>query len=1253
MTKLIGYGGGGGKGGGGGRSPVESPDSLHSTAYAKVLDLVSEGEIVGLVDGLNSIYLNETPVQHGGVTNFQGIAVHWRLGTQHQEFLPAFPAVENEIAVAVELRYDNPWTRDLTNLEMTSVRLRLSVPSLQRTLTEDEDRLGDTEGYRVEYQIELAVDGGPFNIVLTSAFDGKTTSKYERTHTIVLPQEAQDRWSIRVRRTTTQSESSSIADTTMIEAITEVIDGKFTYPNSAYFGIEVDSSYFNSIPRRSFHIRGRIIRVPSNYDPTTRNYGGVWDGGFKLAYTNNPAWIFLDLITHQRYGLGDRIPLGLMDKWALYAIAQFCDQMVPDGLGGMEPRFTCNTQIQSRENAFELIQKLASVFQGMAYYASGIVSAVSDMPKDPVHVYTNSNVLNGKFNYSGSAQDTRYTVALVSWNDPQDFYQSKVEYVEDRDGFVRYGHVETNLTSFGCTSQGQAQRAGRWALLTSQVETQLCSFSVGLEGLRSRPGDVIAISDQHLIGDIRGGRISASTLNSITTDADTTVAPGDLIYAMLPSGTLQIRTVQSVVGRRITVTQNFSGAPQVQGQWAVEGEVKVQYYRVLSATEKEGLEFELKCVQYEPGKFDAIANGTRIDPRVTTAIPPGFIDPPTNVRLTENTYVDQGIAKTNVTVAWDPPKGAIAFEGGWRRNEGEWVPIPRTGSSSFEIRDVYSGRYIAQIKAINPLDVRSISAFSNETTINGKNTPPPVVTFLTTAPLLWGISIKWGLPAEGAQDVERSELWYSLTPNRGDATKLGDYAYPQTTFEHLGLRANQDFYYWVRLVDRSGNFGEFFPAGEGVLGSTSTQANEYLDAIRDEVMTTDLGEALTSSIEDGLEIVQLMLDAERLIREDEDIVVVSKVEEIRADIQTGVSASIENLQEVIANEKAAMTVDLQEMRSFITTDISSELTTLRQTFAAADQSLAVSQQQLTSRLGNAEASVQNTATTLSNTAGKLSAMYTMKTQVTMNGQRYVAGIGLGVENNPNGPGFISQILLQADRVALLNTNNNGVTVPFAVEGGQVFINSAVIQDASITNAKIADASITNAKIGGQIYSKNWTGPGGVGWMLDVDGNLYANSGQFGGHLQAATGTFTGTLNGANGIFSGTLRADVIDAVSTLNIAGNAVSTTLYFWGTDSVNIYTSVESRVVLLVKAHNGNNPNFGAGTSGRAILGGLTVISPTIVYSGGVGGGDGGMINWVTETLMAVGEVTIPAGNSTIEFGAKGGSTLGATVIGILMKR
>lgn len=840
----------GAKGGGGGGSGGESPDNLHSLARAKVLDIISEGPIVGLVKGMQSVFLDGTPIQNSdGSVNFQNYSVDVRTGTLDQEFMPGFPAVERESAVGVPLTSDAPWVRQVQNTQLSAVRIRFGVPALQKS-----DPATGVFGYRVEYAIDLSVDGGSYAQVLSSAFDGKTTSLYERSHRIELPR-ATTGWLVRVRRITPNSHSSLVADTVNIEAITEVIDRKLRYPMTALVGMTFDARSFSQVPVRSYHIRGLIIRVPSNYDPETRTYSGAWDGTFKPAWTNNPAWIFYDLLLNDRYGLGKTVDASMIDKWGLYEIARYCDVMVSDGRGGVEPRFTCNCVIQSAADAYKVLQDIASVFRGISYWGPGAVVASADMPSDPVYVYTAANVIDGAFRYVGSERKTRYTVALVSYNDPSNQYKQVVEYVPDDDGIARYGVIKTQVTAFGCTSQAQAHRLGRWLLLTSRYESGTVSFKVGMDGVLVGPGQVIAIADPRKAGRRIGGRIRAVAGNVVTLDKAPTVAPGDRFTAILPSGVAQYRAVKSVDGDVLTLADRFDADPVSGAVWMLENaDVAAQLYRVVSVQEGDDdglLEYTITATMHEPGKYGAIDDGAQIQQRPVTVVPPSVQAPPTNVRVTSYSAVDQGISKTTMVIAWDAADNSVTYLPEWRKDNGEWVSVPRTGGLQVEVPGIYQGRYVARVRAQNVMGVTSLPAIGAETQLKGKTTPPPAVASLKAAGIVFGINLDWAFPGDGtAGDTQRTELWYSRTPSRDDAIKLSDYAYPQASTSLQGLAFGQVFYFWARLVDTSGNVGPWYPAaGPGVQGQPTTDEDEYEKYFAGRISHSALGEDLRKPID--------------------------------------------------------------------------------------------------------------------------------------------------------------------------------------------------------------------------------------------------------------------------------------------------------------------------------------------------------------------------------------------------------------------
>lgn len=1078
----------GAKGGGGGGGGGESPDNLHSVARAKVLDIISEGGIVGPARGMQSVYLDGTPIQNSdGSVNFQNYSVDVRTGTLDQEFMAGFPAVERESAIGVALTSDAPWVRQVQNTQLTAVRIRFGVPALQKS-----DPSAGVSGYRIEYAIDLSVDGGSYAEVLKTAFDGKTTSLYERAHRIELPR-AKTGWLVRVRRITPNAHSSLIADAVNIEAITEVIDRKLRYPMTALVGMTFDARSFSQVPVRSYHIRGLIIRVPSNYDPETRTYSGVWDGTFKPAWTNNPAWIFYDLLLNERYGLGKTVDASMIDKWGLYEIARYCDVMVSDGKGGVEPRFTCNCVIQSSADAFKVLQDIAGAFRGIAYWGPGAVVASADMPSDPVYVYTAANVIDGTFRYVGSERKTRYTVALVSYNDPTNQYKQAVEYVPDEDGIARYGVVKTQVTAFGCTSQAQAHRLGRWILLTSRYESGTVSFRVGMDGVLVGPGQVIAIADPRKAGRRIGGRIRSAAGPIVTLDKAPTVVPGDRFTAILPSGVAQSRAVKSVSGDTLTLLDRFDADPVSGAVWMIEGaEVAAQHYRVVSVQEgdDEGrIEYTITATMHEPGKYAAIDDGAQIQQRPVTVVPPSVQQPPANIRISTYSAIDQGISKTTMVIAWDAADKAVTYLPEWRKDNGEWVSVARTGGLQVEVPGIYQGRYVARVRAQNVMNVTSLPAVSAETMLTGKTTPPPAVTSLKAAGVVFGIELKWTFPGDGsAGDTQRTEIWYSRTPSRDDAVKFSDFAYPQASASYQGLAVGQVFYFWARLVDTSGNVGAWYPAaGPGVQGQPTTDAGAYEDYFRGQIGKSSLGQGLLEPIESLTP--PMAGDAEEYAGDD---TMFAGVWSLQSAIAEGDMAVAKKVETVAAQLNTA------------TTSLSAAVQTESQ--ARVDGESAMAQQIATvqAKADENAAAVQTVAKSYADLNGRVAASYQIKAQITADGRTYIAGIGVGVDNNN---GIIeSQVLVSASRFAVVDPNNGGsMIVPFVVQGGQVFIRQALI----------GAGWITNAMIGSYIQSDNYIA-GRQGWRLDKSGWFEINAADGSGNRLVMDGSSVRVYDG-NGV----------------------------------------------------------------------------------------------------------------------------------------
>ena len=827
------------------KTPVEAPDSLQSTNIAKILLAVGEGEFDGRPTD-RDIYLDNTPIMDAsGNVNFPGVKWEWRPGSVEQEYIQGIPSVENETNINVELRSDNPFTRALSNTQLSAVRVRMTWPRLAQ-----QDSNGNTNGYRIEYAIDIATDGGAYVEAHLGAVDGKTTNGYQRSVRVNLPK-ATSGWMLRVRRITPNANSGTIADTMTIAGYTEIIDQKLRYPNTALLYIEFDAQQFQNIPAVTVKCKAKRWPVPTNYDPVARTYTGVWDGTFKQAWTNNPAFVTYGLCVEDRFGLGKRIKSWMVDKWEMYRIAQYCDQLVPDGVGGQEPRYLCDMNLQGRSEAWTLLRDLAAIYRGMVYWAHGSLFMQADMPRaqDIDYVFTRANIIDGDFVYGGAERNTHYSRALVSYDNPANNYDTDVIPVTDLSLQRRYRDRPIELSAIGCTRASEAQRRGKWALL-SNSQDRTVTFKTGMEGRIPLPGYVIPIADELVAGRPNGGRISAAAGRVVTLDRDTPIKAGDRLILNLPNGTAQARTVQSVAGRAVTVTTDYGVQPEPELQWAIDyDDLAVQLFRVLKTTRTQEGEYEITALEFNPSKFAAIDTGAKLDERPISVIPVTTVQPPVSVTLSSTHMIDQGIAVSTMTIAWPAVEGAVAYDVEWRKDNGNWIRLQRTGAASVDVVGIYAGAYLARVRAVSSFDITSIWKSSNLTQLNGKEGLPPAVTFLDTESLLFGIGIKWGFPA-GAEDTQRTELWYSEGTDLGLATKLADLAYPQNEHVMQGLRAGQRFFFWARLVDRTGNLGPFFPEVPAVVaGMASADAGAILEQIKDQITESELGQELTSRID--------------------------------------------------------------------------------------------------------------------------------------------------------------------------------------------------------------------------------------------------------------------------------------------------------------------------------------------------------------------------------------------------------------------
>ncbi|MCS6204075.1 phage tail protein [Shewanella baltica] len=856
------------------RSPVESPDDLRSIAKAKILLAIGEGEFDGQLSGQN-VFLDGTPLlDPNGAENFPGVIWDFRPGTAHQTYIPGLPSVENEVALGIELKSDQPYTRAITNSLLSAVRVRFRWPALQQQLDN-----GDVNGYRIEYAIDLSTDGGSYQTVLSTAVDGKTTQPYERSHRIDLP--TGNNWQIRIRRLTPNQNNNRVADLMQIAAITDVIDRKLKYPNTALLYVEFDASQFQNIPVISCEPFMRKVKVPTNYNPLTRDYAGVWDGSFKIAWTDNPAWVSYDIILDDRFGTGRRINAALVDKWELYQIAQYCDQLVPDGKGGMEPRYICNIYIQQATEAWQVLRDLASIYRGMTYWSNGQMYSVADMPRDMDFIYTNANVIDGKFSYSSSSEKVKYTRALISWDNPDNAYESDVTSVSDQPLQRRYGDNVIELSALGCTRESEAQRRGKWAIYTNNNDRAV-NFKVGMDGSIPLPGFVIGIADQLIAGSRIGGRISAVNGKQITLDRAATIAVNDRLIINLPSGKAQARTIEAVNGRVVTVTTEYSEIPLPQLLWSVESdELKLQQFRVLRVAKanSDSIEYEITAVEHNPSKYPYIDTGARLEERPISKLPIGAQEAPATVTISQSVFVEQTLAITTMTIQWDTAKNAVSYEVEWRKDSGEWIKLPKTSSTSVDIRGVYTGQYIARVRAINSVDVSSVPKSSALTNITGKTGLPPAVASFTATPLVFGIGLNWSFPT-GAEDTLRTELEYGPNSSESGMIKLGDFAYPIATHTMTGLSAGANFWFRARLVDRTGNVG---PWSGFISGQSSTDQTKYDEYFSERITSSALGQELLGEIE-LIPLIKIETDKIPSIDSQLNEVVIPQIELIQVEV---------------------------------------------------------------------------------------------------------------------------------------------------------------------------------------------------------------------------------------------------------------------------------------------------------------------------------------------------------------------------------
>ncbi|WP_109232709.1 TipJ family phage tail tip protein [Klebsiella pneumoniae] len=910
------------------RTPTEQPDDLQSVAKAKILLALGEGEFAGGLTG-KDIYLDGTPLENAdGSQNFSGVSWEFRPGTQAQTYIQGIPGTENEISVGLEVSSKTAWTHTFTNTQLSAVRFRLKWPSLMK---QEDD--GDVVGNTVRYAIDLQTDGGAWQTVLETAVSGKTTTGYERSHRIDLPQ-AGSTWTLRLRKISPDANSVKTGDVMTLQSYTEVIDAKLRYPNTALLYIEFDSSQFNgSIPQISCEPRGRVIRVPDNYNPETREYTGVWTGGFKWAWTDNPAWIYYDIVIADRFGLGNRLSSANISKWTLYQIAQYCDQLVPDGRGGdgMEPRYTCNVYVQERNDAYTVLRDFAAIFRGMTCWNGEQIVVLADMPRDVDFTYTRANIV-GKPRYSSSSSQVRYTNALVSWSDPDNAYADAMEPAFIPELVSRYSFNQLEMTAIGCTRQSEAHRKGLWGILTNNKD-RMVEIDVGLDGRIPQPGYIIALADELLAGRVNGGRISAVNGRVITLDRDVDAKPGDRLQLNLPSGISQSRTIQAVNGRRqITVTTAYSETPERECVWAIESDdLFLQQYRVTGVKENNDATLTITGVAHDPDKFARIDTGAIIDQRPVSVLPAGNQSPPDDIVITSRSVVNQGISVETMQVNWSAVSGAIAYEAQWRRNDGNWINVPRSSTTSFEVSGIYAGRYLVRVRAINAAEISSGWAYSEEKTLTGKVGEPLAPLALATRSLVHGVQVSWEFPT-GSGDTLRTELQYSKNQDGSAPMPLSDVAYPGKSYQQMGLSMGAEFWYRARLVDRLGNES---PWTGWVQGMASDNFDDYYENLTDAIKDTAAWEETQRTIsetQEGIRNTQQELEqtAEELRQEaaDQAKQVSQNIDASAKSITADVNQQIAVLSKSLADGDAALNAQIKTAENGLKQSLSQVNTTL-------------------------------------------------------------------------------------------------------------------------------------------------------------------------------------------------------------------------------------------------------------------------------------------------------------------------------------
>lgn len=1077
------------------RTPVEMPDNLISKDKIKLLLAVSDGEVVDDFS-LKQLHFGGVPVQNeDGSYNYEGVIAEFRPGTQTQNYIQGFSESSAEFQVARDVTFNTPYTLTVSNKNLSAIRFRLLWP---RVLTQKDN--GDMVGSVVEYKIEMAVDGASYQTYLTDKIDGKnTTGGYDRSIRVNLPQDFTSQVLIRVSRITPDADGVKVVDAFQVQSYAEVIDAKFRYPLTAMLYVEFDSDLFqNQIPTISIKKKWKIVQVPRNYDPVNRTYAGTWDGTFKWAWSNNPAWVLYDLIMNQRYGLDQR-ELGIpVDKWSLYEVAQYCDELVPDNRGGMEPRYLMDVVVQSQVEAFQLVRDVCSAFRGMTFYNGESLSIIVDKPRDPVYLFTADNVVDGVFVRTFPSEKTMYTSCNVMFDDEENQYEQDVEPVFNPDAAMRFGHNPTSITAIGCTRRTEANRRGRWILQTNLSATTV-SFSTGLEGMIPSCGDVIYVADPHwqsAFNLVLSGRIMEVTGTQVFLAFRCDAKAGDTLILNTDDGKPLRRTIASVSadGKTLTlnVGYNFDVAPD--SVFLIESDQLAAEQYVVTRIEKgsddDEFTFAITATQYNPNKYDAIDNGVITDDRPTSVVDPDSMGAPENVSISSFSRIVQGMSVETMVIGWSAVQYAKLYEVQWRKDGGNWNNVPRTATTQVDIEGIYAGEYQARVRCISGGNIASPWSALASASLTGKvGAPKGPINLFASDNEIFGIRVKWAMP-EGAEDTAYIELYQSQSGTDQDASLLTLIPYPASEYWHSILPAGYVNWYKARSVDRIGNVSEWTAWARG---QSSTDVGAITDVILDEIIDSEAFKELEESAVDSAGKLSDYANSiiHNALANDSDVRIMRKENGKR-------KAEYQHAVVLIADETQARVDAIETLSAEFDEKIDANYTEVITALANETEARTTAETALSARIDDNESALDQKLDSWANVNG-VGSMYTMKLGLKYNGQEYSSGMALQL--TAQGSNVVSQVLFIADRFAIIrNAESGAYTLPFVVQNDQVFMNNALIQDGSITNAKIGNVIQSNNYVDGQ-----------SGWSINKDGGAQFNNVIVRGAVYATDGWFQGTV----------------------------------------------------------------------------------------------------------------------------------------------